>query len=165
MQRLWRLLVALSLLMALLVACGGGSQSTTGTSSPNVERAAGEPLKIAFIYNGPIGDLGWNWAHDQGRLAISEEFRDRVLMTSVESVSEEQATQVIRDYAQQGYHLIFTPASGFIDPTIEVAKEFPNTWFIHASGSKTAPNVSTVFGRMEIPRYLSGIVAGSATES
>ncbi len=52
-----------------------------------------------------------------------------------------------------------------MDPTITVAQEFPDTWFIHISGYKTAPNVSTVFGRMYQPRYLSGLVAGAATKS
>jgi basic membrane protein A and related proteins len=52
-----------------------------------------------------------------------------------------------------------------MEPTMEVAREFPNTWFVHISGYQTAPNVSTVFGRMENARYLSGIAAGAATES
>ena len=33
---------------------------------------AGEPIKVGFVYVGPIGDLGWTYAHDQGRLALEE---------------------------------------------------------------------------------------------
>jgi len=75
------------------------------------------------------------------------------------------AERVIRDFAQKGYKLIITTSFGFMDPTITVAKEFPDVWFVHISGYKTAPNVSTVFGKIEEPRYVSGLVAGKMTRS
>jgi basic membrane protein A len=123
-------------------------------------------LKIAFVYVGPLGDLGWNYAQDVGRKMIEQKFGNQVETTYIENVPEgPEAERVIRDFAQKGYKLIFTTSFGFMDPTIAVAKEFPNTWFVHISGYKTAENVSTVFGRMEQPRYLSGLVAGKATKS
>ena len=128
--------------------------------------AAEEPFKIAFVYVAPIGDLGWTWAHDQGRLMVEEEFGDAVETAYIELVPEgPEAERVIRDFAQKGYDLIITTSWGYMDPTITVAQEFPETWFVHISGYKTADNVSTVFGRMYQPRYLSGLVAGAATES
>lgn len=150
-------------LLALLLAACGGSSDPGGDEEG---AGSGEPLKVAFVYVAPIGDMGWTWAHDQARLEIEEEFGDQVETAYIENIPEgPEATRVIRDFAQKGYALIFTTSFGFMDPTIEVAKEFPDTWFVHISGYKTAPNVSTVFGRMEIPRYLSGIAAGEATES
>lgn len=47
-----------------------------------------------------------------------------------------------------------------MDPTIRVAKKFPDTVFMHCSGFKTAPNVGTYFGRMYQAKYLSGLIAG-----
>ena len=32
----------------------------------------GEPIKVGFVYVSSIGDLGWTYAHDQGRLALEE---------------------------------------------------------------------------------------------
>ena len=195
MRRINRLILALLLVAAMaLVACNNAAGPTTGGdeaapepttateeeaapeptaaaeesagAGPVIELAEGDPLRVAFLYVAPIGDLGWTWAHDQARLAIEEEFGDSVETSFVESVPEgPEATRVIRDLASQGNHLIFTTSFGYMDPTVEVAQEFPNTWFVHISGFKTAPNVSTVFGRMENPRYLSGIAAGLATES
>ena len=31
---------------------------------------ADEPLKVGFVYTGPIGDHGWTYQHEQGRKAI-----------------------------------------------------------------------------------------------
>jgi basic membrane protein A len=52
-----------------------------------------------------------------------------------------------------------------MDPTINVAKDFPDTVFVHISGFKTAENVGTGFGKIEEPRYVSGLIAGKMTES
>jgi len=39
---------------------------------------AQDPTKVGFIYVGPIGDHGWSYTHDQGRLAVEAEFGDAV---------------------------------------------------------------------------------------
>ena len=84
----------------------------------------------------------------------------------VENVPEgPDAERVIRDFAEKGFNPIITTSFGFMDPTINVAQEYPDTWFVHVSGYKTAENVSTIFGGIEEARYLSGLVAGAATES
>ena len=76
-----------------------------------------------------------------------------------------EGERVIRDFAMKGYDLIFTTSFGYMDGTITVSEEFPETQFVHISGYKNAPNSSNVFGRMYQPRYLSGLVAGAATTS
>ena len=37
---------------------------------------AQDPVKVGFIYVGPIGDGGWTYEHDKGRLAVEEAFGD-----------------------------------------------------------------------------------------
>lgn len=174
------LLVAFAL---VLVACGGAAEEPAEPASePAAEETAAEepaegaeeaaetadegPLQVAFVYVAPIGDLGWSWAHDQARLELEENLGDQVETAFIENVPEgPEAERVIRDFATKGYDLIITTSFGYMDPTITVAEEFPEIEFVHISGYKTAPNVSTVFGRMYQPRYLSGLVAGSMTES
>ena len=127
---------------------------------------AGEPIKVGFVYVGPVGDLGWTYAHDQGRLAL-EEAIPNVETGYQENVPENpaDAERVIRQFAQDGYDVIFTTSFGYMDPTINVAQDFPDTTFIHISGFKTAPNVGTGFGKIEEPRFVSGQLAGAMTES
>jgi basic membrane protein A len=124
------------------------------------------PVKAAFVYIGPPGDLGWTYEHDRGRKVLEQQLGGLVKTTYVENVPEgPDATRVIRQYAQEGWDVIFTTSFGYMDPTVEVAKEFPDVLFKHCSGYKTAENMATYFGRIYQARYLSGIVAGEMTDS
>ncbi len=67
--------------------------------------------------------------------------------------------------ASKGYNLIFTTSFGFMDPTLEVAKRFPDVAFEHCSGYKTSSNMGNYFGRYYQGKYLSGIIAGAMTKS
>jgi basic membrane protein A and related proteins len=157
-------LIFVLLAMVLVIAACQPAPETPDVEQPTEE--VEEPFRVAFVYVSPVGDLGWTWAHDQGRLAVEREFGERVVTAFIENVEEgPESERVIRDFAQRGFDLVITTSFGFMDPTIEVANEFPETWFVHVSGYKTADNVSTIFGRIYQPRYLSGLVAGSATES
>lgn len=128
--------------------------------------AAQEPLKVGFIYVGPIGDFGWSYQHDQGRLAVEEEFGDKVETSYVESVPEgADAERVITQMALSGHKLIFTTSFGYMDPTINVAKKFPDVKFEHATGFKRAPNVSTYSSRFYEGRTVIGHIAGHMTET
>ncbi len=73
--------------------------------------------------------------------------------------------RVIRGYAQKGFDVIFTTSFEYMDPTIEVAADFPKIIFEHCSGFKTAENAGNYFGRIYQGRYLSGLVAGKMTKS
>jgi simple sugar transport system substrate-binding protein len=75
------------------------------------------------------------------------------------------AERVIRDLAQQGHQIIFTPSFGYMEPTLKVAKEFPNVKFESVTGFKTAPNVAASNARYYEGRYLAGIAAGRMTKS
>lgn len=128
--------------------------------------SAADPTKVGFIYVGPIGDHGWTYRHDVGRLAIEKEFGDKVKTTYVESVSEgADAERVIRKLAQEGHDLIFTTSFGFMNPTVKVAKQFPNVKFEHATGYKRTDNVSTYAARFYEGRRVAGLIAGKMTKS
>ncbi len=145
---------ALILLAVLTVSLMGCAQPT--------EKQA-EKLKVAFVYVSPIGDAGWTYMHDLGRQFIEKKYGIKTAYS--ESVSPADAERVIREYAEQGYKIIFTTSFGFMDPTIRVAKDYPQVVFMHCSGYKTAKNVGTYFGRMYQARYLTGLVAGSMTKT
>ncbi len=128
--------------------------------------AAQEPLKIGFVYVSPIGEAGWTWQQDLGRKYMEQQLGDKIQTQFVEDVPEgADAERVIRDLAQQGNKLIFTTSFGYMNPTIKVAKQFPDVKFEHATGYKTAPNVATTNARFYQARYVAGILAGHKTQT
>lgn len=119
------------------------------------------PLKIGFVYVTPITQAGWVHQHEEGRKAVAAALGDQVETTYVENVAEgPDAERVIRDLASQGNQLIFTPSFGYMEPTLKVARDFPNVKFESITGYKTAPNVAVANARYYEGRYLSGIAAG-----
>lgn len=127
---------------------------------------AQDKTKVGFVYVGPVGDGGWTYEHNQSRLAVEEHFGDQVETVFVESVAEgPDAERVMQQMALQGADLIFTTSFGFMDPTINAAKKFPNVKFEHATGYKRADNVSTYSARFYEGRAVQGLIAGRMTES
>ncbi len=128
--------------------------------------AADDPFKVGFVYVGPVDDHGWTYRHDVGRLAIEEEFGDKVETTFVESVAEgADAERVLRKLASDGHDLIFTTSFGYMNATIKVANSFPDVKFEHATGFKRADNVSTYSGRFYEGRAVIGTMAGMMTKT
>ncbi len=128
--------------------------------------AQDDPLEVGFIYVGPIGDFGWSYEHNQGRLAIEEAFGDKVRTTYVESVPEGADTErVLRQMAQAGADLVFSTSFGFMNGTVAVASQFPDVKFEHATGYMRAPNLATYSARFYEGRHVIGLIAGQMTES
>ena len=127
---------------------------------------ADEPLKIAFVFLGPIGDGGWTYQTNQGRLALEKALGTKIKTTYVENVPESaDAERVLRQLAVDGNKLIFACSFGYGESVLKVAKMFPNVHFEHVNGFKTAPNVVDYQPRFEEGFYLLGIVAGHMTKS
>ncbi|TGN68512.1 BMP family ABC transporter substrate-binding protein [Paracoccus liaowanqingii] len=128
--------------------------------------AQDEPLKIGFIYVGPVGDGGWTYQHDLGRQAIEAEYGDRVETTFIESVPEgADAERALTQLALAGNDLIFATSFGFMDPVMNVAARFPDVKFEHATGYKRSENVATYDARFYEGRAVIGTIAGRMTES
>lgn len=155
-------MIGVLLALAVVAAAAGCGQKT---ETPKPGGTQEEKIKAAFIYVGPIGDAGWTWAHDQGRLYLAEKLPWVDASTYVENVPEgADAERVLTELAEKGNKVIFATSFGYMDYVIKVAEKYPDVVFLHCSGYKTADNVATYFGAMEEPRYLSGMVAGMMTE-
>ncbi|KAF0676829.1 BMP family ABC transporter substrate-binding protein [Profundibacterium mesophilum] len=122
--------------------------------------------KVGFVFVGPVGDGGWTFEHNKGRLALEEEFGDKIETVYKESVPEgADAERVMTQMALSGADLIFSTSFGYMDPTINVAKKFPDVKFEHATGYKRADNVSTYSARFYEGRAVQGLIAGHLTQS
>jgi len=140
-----------------MAAAAAGALLSTG--------AMADKLKVGFVYVGPVSDGGWTYEHDVGRKAVEAEYGDKVETTYVESVSEgPDAERVITQLAQQN-DMVFTTSFGYMNPTVKVAKRFPNVKFEHATGFKRADNVAVYSSRFYEGRHVIGLIAGEMTKS
>lgn len=139
---------------AILIACG-----------PAAEQEAEEPLNVAFIYVGPVGDYGWSHAQDQARQHIEETYGDEVETTAVESVPEADVDSVMGELVDEGQDAIFATTFGYKDVTEQYARENPDVAFFQASHTIPSENMTAYFARYYQAAYLSGIIAGHHAES
>ena len=128
--------------------------------------AAAAKTKACWIYVGPVGDHGWSYQHDQGRQAVEKELADEVETVFVENVSEgPDAERTIERLARDGCQIVFTTSFGFMEPTLKVAKKFPDVKFEHATGYKTADNLTTYNAKFHEGRYVIGQIAAKMSKT
>jgi len=153
-------------LAATLVAACFFLTSAQAQSSAQTPHPSNEAVKAGFVYVSPITEAGWTRQHDEGRKAVEKALGNKVKTTFVADVPEgADAERVIRDLAQQGHQIIFTPSFGYMEPTLKVARDFPNVKFESVTGYKTAANVAASNARYYEGRYLAGIAAGRMTQT
>ena len=127
---------------------------------------AGDKVKVGFIYVGPIGDHGWTYRHDIGRLDVEKAFGDKVETMYLENVKYgPDAERAIRGMAQNGADIIFATSFGYMEPMLKVAKEFPNVKFEHATGYKQSTNMASYGLRLYQARHVQGVIAGMMTKT
>ena len=148
--------ICLSLLFIFLAAGCGQKQGSNDADKNKV--VAG------FIFVGPIGDGGWTYAHNEGRLYLEKELGIKTLYK--ESVPESaECETVMRSMIDQGANVIFGTSFGYMEHMKKLSKEYPDVKFLHCSGYEMTENMGNYFGKIEQPRYLSGIVAGMKTKT
>ena len=139
---------------ALLVAAG----------MPGALEAA-EPLKVAGIYTVPVEQQWVSRIHKAAGIAQERGDIDYVFS---ENVSNTDYARVMREYAEQGYQLIIGEVFAVEQEAREVAAEYPDIAFLMGSSFKqdeALPNFAVFDNYIQDASYLSGIIAGSMTET
>ena len=146
-------LMAAAAVLSLALAAGSAAQ-------------AQDKMKVAFMNVGPKTDGGWTQGHWTGVQMLQEELGDQIEVTFLESVPEgPDAERALEGLARAGNKLIFATSFGFMDPVIKVAANFPDVMFEHATGFKTAPNVTTYNARFYQGRYIAGQIAAKLSKA
>jgi len=131
---------------------------------PQCRLRAPEALRVAMLHYGPIEDAGWTYQGHVAAEALEERFA-WVELEEVEDAPSLGGETVIRQYAEAGYHLIFTHGWG-VDLVPDIAAEYPGVVFLCGGAhGRLAENAGTYYGRTHEARYLAGMVAGRMTES
>ncbi|MFB6222131.1 MAG: BMP family ABC transporter substrate-binding protein [Haloarcula sp.] len=145
-------------------ASDGSSDGSDGSSDSTTTSGGDDTVRAAWLYISEVGDLGWSWAHDQGRQAVDEKF-DWLETSYSEAVPPAEGKQTIQQYTQGDYDIIFGTTFEYMDPMLTVANNNSDTLYEHCSGYKTNDNMGRYFGRVYQARYLAGVAAGQLTET
>ena len=150
-------------LAALALACAAGAARAEEAAGA---RAPGEPLKVGFVWLGPVSDHGWTHGHDRAREAVEAEFGDRVRTTVVEGVPEgPEAERVISRLARDGHRLVFANAFGHARPALRAAARSPDLRVEVATGAVSGERVALFSARFYEGRYAAGVVAAHASRT
>jgi basic membrane protein A len=155
-------LIALVLTITVVLSLGIVSSAATTTAKAKKE------VKVGFIYVGPATDGGYNTAHDNGRKFLVKTLGVKTIV--IENVGEDKKSVVdaVNNLKQQGVNLVFADSFGHLEGMVAAAKQNPDMIFEHCSGYLVPgdpTNLGIYFGRMEQPRYLSGIAAAMKTKT
>ncbi|MDO6964034.1 BMP family ABC transporter substrate-binding protein [Rhizobium alvei] len=132
----------------------------------SVSAQAADKLKVCFLYVGSKTDGGWTQAHDIGRQKLEAELGDKIETSYLENIPEgPDAERAIERFARSGCGLVFTTSFGFMDQTVKVAAKFPDVKFEHATGYKTAPNLTAYNSRFYEGRYIQGQIAAKMSKT
>jgi basic membrane protein A len=175
-------IVALLLCILVLAVTVGCTKDTSETdlgaeavseenvvSTSSVSTASGLPaltkdtMKVGFIYGSSIGNEGYTYTHDLGRLALEEQGIETMYLENVPETAD--CEKAARDLIEQGCNVIYAISFGHMQYIANVADEYPDVYFNHATGYMTKPNMATYMGRMYEAQYLAGIAVGMRTET
>lgn len=123
-----------------------------------------ERTKVGFILNGSIYDHSWGQSHYEGMEQCADSLNLEVYYCENVPV-DEQCRDYMEDLIKQGCAIIICNSFGYGEYVLEMAEEYRDIYFFHATGVEESGNLATYFGRIYQMRYLSGIVAGLQTET
>jgi basic membrane protein A len=163
MKKTVKLLISTITAAALIFSGCSAEKGSVETTA--VKDTKDTKVKVGFIYVGPVGDGGYTYAHDQGRLQLEKELKVETIYK--ESVKEDKAEveKVVEDMIEQGANVIIGTSFGFQDGLLAAAENHKDIKFLHCSGFETSENMGQYFGRIHEMMYLDGIVAGLKTKS
>ena len=129
----------------------------------SVGAALADKVKVAAVYTLPVEQ---QWISRIHKALNAADARGEVDYTFSENVANTDYERVMREYAEQGMHMIVGEVFGLERAARKVAKDYPETAFLMGSSfGPVSPNFSVFDNWIHEPSYLTGMVAGAASKS
>jgi basic membrane protein A len=120
-------------------------------------------FRVALLTPGSVSDAGWNAAAFNGLQLIKSKLGAETALVQTKSPADFE--DAFRDFASRGFDLIFAHGFEYTDAALEVAKQFPNTYFVVSSGSSSSHNVASVTFNVDQATYVEGVLAGGVSKT
>lgn len=187
-KRLLSVLLSLALVGGVLGGCNAKPAAELGEpeTEENQESKAGDraeekdrvseevsatDIKVGFVHISDPSDMGYTYNHDLGTKEMQETLglSDDQIINKYNVPESSECETALRELVEAGCNIIFATSFGFEDYVKEVAAEYPDVQFCHATGFQAADsgldNMHNYFASIYEARYLAGIAAGLKTES
>jgi len=156
--------MALALLLLLSAGCASPGDAIEPNGEELEDNTQADVPSVALLLNGPISDMGWNASAYNALLQIEEIYGAQI--SYAESVSQSDMGDMFRNYAEQGYDMIYGHGSQFMDACLSVHTEYPEVQFVIINGpSPTEPNVACTQIADDHQGYLMGSFAALMTQT
>ena len=149
-------LVALLVLSVMIAGCGGNKPAEPAKEAPKTQK-----LKVALVVPSTVDDLAWSQSmydalkkNPNIELAVSERMGKPV-----------DASAAVRQYATQGYDIIFAHGAQYQGVLKELAPEFPKVMFAYGTGFQSGANITAYDPQAQEGAYLMGYLAGKLSKS
>jgi len=126
--------------------------------------AAQPCLTVGMIIGGTKDDAGYNQSQYEALMALKAKM-PCVQILFAENVPEGDAEAVLESMILQGAKLLFPAGFGYMFPALNLAKRYPNVYFMHPGGYMLAPNFGTYFSNVQFAYYILGVAAGLMTQT
>lgn len=169
-------IIFLLLLALLLAACAAPAAPAPAPAAPAEEAAATEEApaeeaaaaeyKLAAIFPGVITDADYNTLGYLGTTAVEEDLGIDTAYS--ESVAVPDIEGVMREYIDGGYNIIFTHGGQFMSQTAELARQFPDIYFIgegDAPLEDPPPNLWIIDRNFQVGFYGVGALAAMQSQT
>jgi basic membrane protein A len=152
----------------------GNTENVSDAGEDTAVKSSGiskDTIKVGVIHlTDPAEGSGYTYTHDLGIQGMQNNLglRDDQVIRKI-NVSDSDETLIrnaIQECVDEGCNIIFSTSWGYMQATSELAEQYPDVYFSHATGYlSNGKNFNNYFGRIYQPRYLSGIAAGLKTQS
>jgi basic membrane protein A and related proteins len=134
------------------------------TSHPSTDiKPASSAFKVALLTPGPVSDSGWNAAAYQGLQLIKDKLGADTALVQTKSPAD--FDDAFRDFGTRGFNLIFAHGFEYTDSALEVARSFPDTYFVVSSGSESSRNVASITFNVDQATYVEGVLAAGVSKT
>lgn len=164
-----------AMIVGIVAGCGAPAAETGGSDDAKKTETSGgiakEDIKVGFVHISDPSDMGYTYNQDLGTQEMQKELglSDDQIVNKYNVPEGAECDTALRELVDAGCNIIFATSFGYEDYVKEVAAEYPDIQFCHATGLQAKDsgldNFHNYFASIYEGRYLAGIAAGMKTES
>lgn len=169
-MKYYRSIALMFLLVAVLLSACQPAATPAAPTAGTGSNAPAEKLRVAVVMPSAITDVAFSQSMYNALKTVQADMGGESAMEiaySENMFKVPDAAAAIRDYASQGFDIVFAHGSQYGSSVQEIAPDFPETTFAWGTDVNTfgLPNVYAYTAAAEEGGYINGVMAAMLTKS